>query len=409
MDRHDSRGRKLSKGEYERKDGSYGYRYIDEETGDARWAYAQSLAALRKKEKAVEKRAEKGVVRKGSTTSLDQAFDLWVEKRRVDVASNLHRGHTLDNYIYLWNTEVRRSRLGRCKVSKLTKELIEEHYKSMRAAGVSIGTIETVHTPLSQVVKFAQTNGWCKTDVSRGACAAVSKQARERDEAEGKDEHPKCLENEEKAALLDELKDPRWRHWAPIVKLLLHTGLRASELCGLLPDDVGEDSIWVRRSLGYKHDEYGHMRFVDGPPKTAKSRRELLLTDDAKNDLEEWRSLGLRCEATPCGLVGLVFCTPRGCALTYAAINKQLHAIARSANKKAGREVVPEGLTCHWMRHSFITNAIDAGVPAPLSLGTWVTTGPRLPCVSTTRAGALVWRTPLRSSTARATYEARRG
>lgn len=56
--------------------------------------------------------------------------------------------------------------------------------------------------------------------------------------------------------------------------------------------------------------------------------------------------------------------SPKRCALMGAAINKQLHLIARSANAKVGCEVIPEKLTCHWMRHTFITDAIDAGVPA---------------------------------------------
>lgn len=364
MERKDSRGRILRKGEYQRKDGTYEYHYTDDQTGARRWAYAKTLRELRKKEESLKDDVKSGVTRTGRTTSLDEAFDEWVSKRREDVNAGLLRKHTLENYQYLWNTMVRGTKLGKCKVAKLTTELIQEHYKHMLGNGLTIGTVETVHTPISQVAKYAYAKGWCKRDVSHGACTSISRAARKSDEAEGKYDHAKCLEREEKAALLEELKDSRWRHYAPIIRLLLHTGMRAGELCGLTFEDLGDKSIWIRRSLGYKHDEYGHMHYVDGPPKTPRSRREILLTNDAKVDLREWLDLGERCKRPPCGLEDLVFCKPRHSAMNYSAMNKILHEVARSANAKAGYTVIPEKLTCHWLRHTFITDTIDAGVPA---------------------------------------------
>lgn len=364
MERKDSKGRILRKGEYQRKDGTYEYHYTDDQTGARRWAYAKTLRELRKKEESLKEDAKSGVTRKGRTTSLDEAFDEWVTKRREDVSAGLLRSNTLDNYIYLWNAMVRGTKLGKCKVAKLTSDLIQEHYRAMLRDGLTVGTVETVHTPISQVVKFAHAQGWCKCDVARGACTQISKAGRKSEEARGRYDHPKCLEKQERSALLAELKDKRWRHYSPIIRLLLHTGLRAGELCGLTTADADDRSIWVRRSLGYRHDEYGHVRYVVGPPKTPKSRREILLTNDAKRDLQEWYELGERCKKPPCGLEDLIFCKPRHSAMNYSAINKILHAVARSANEKAGLTVIPEELTCHWLRHSFITDAIDAGVPA---------------------------------------------
>lgn len=364
MERKDNRGRILRRGEYQRKNGSYEYRYTDQQTGSTRSVCAKTLSELRKKKHDLKSDVKGGLVRKGRTTSLDEAFDEWTAKRQADVEAGLLRGHTLDNYQYLWSTLVRGTRLGRCKVSRVTTELIQDHYKAMLRDGLAIGTVETVHTPVSQVIKYAHAQGWCKRDVSHGACTQISRAARKSDEASGKYDHPKCLEDDERVALLVELEDGRWRHYAPIVRLLLHTGLRVSELCGLTEEDVGDGCVWVRRSLGYKHDEYGHMRYVVGPPKTPKSRREVILTNDAKRDLEDWYALEARCTRPPCALEGLVFCKPRHSAMNYAALNKVLHEVARSANRKAGRTVIPEALTCHWLRHTFITDAIDAGVPA---------------------------------------------
>ena len=44
--------------------------------------------------------------------------------------------------------------------------------------------------------------------------------------------------------------------------------------------------------------------------------------------------------------------------------------MARPANrKKAGRTVMPEAIACHWLRHTFITDTIDA--PAPAHVVPW--------------------------------------
>ena len=362
MERKDNKGRLLAKGEYQRRDG-YEYRYADPLTGAVRSVWAKTLTELRRKEKGLRDNVDAGVGRKGRTTTVDECFDVWVDRRSLDVAAGLLRQHTLDGYVYLWNSLARGSMMGKCRIALLTTELIQDHYRAMLAAGLAIGTVETLQTVVSQVVKHAYSQGWCSRDVSRGASTTIRRAARKREEVEGKHDHPHCLEPRERDALLEELKEPRWAHYAPIVRLLLHTGLRAGELCGLLPEDVSEDSIWVRRDLRYTHDADGHKQFLQTPPKSPRSRREVLLTDEAKRDLADWRALGKACVQEVCGLRGLLFCKPRGSALTYAAINKELHRIARAANERAGREVVPEGITCHWLRHTHITDAIDAGVP----------------------------------------------
>lgn len=363
MERRDNSGRLLARGEYQRRDGSYEYRCTDPRTGATRSVCAKTLGELRRKEQSLREDVEVGVARKGRTITLDQVFDIWHERRELDVAAGLLRQHSLDSYAYLWRTQVRGSRLGKCKAASLGTELMQDHYRSMLANGLSVGTVETLHGIVAQVVKYACTQGWCAQNCAHGALTAIQHAARRSDEAKGKHDHPHCLLPEEEDALIAELKSPAWKHYAPIVRFLLHTGLRASELGGLLPEDVCDDAVWVRRDLRYTHDAEGHMSYVVTPPKSASSRRKVPLTDEAKHDLADWIALGKRCAQEVCGITGMVFCKPRESALTYAAINKVLHAIARAANERAAREVIPKGLTCHWLRHTFITNAIDKGVP----------------------------------------------
>lgn len=233
----------------------------------------------------------------------------------------------------------------------------------MLSNGLSSKTVETLLSHVSAVCKHAKERGWCGSNAARGACTEISKQARRREAASGQDSQPRCLDPQARKKLIEALDDKRYRHYAPIIKFLLHTGLRASELCGLTEEDVDVDEVRVRRGLRYKWGG-GASGYVVDDPKTPSSRRDLPLSSAARADLTEWRSLGMTCVNEPCGLKGIVFTKEKGSALTYAAINKVLHRVAKEVNEREGREVIPAGLSSHWLRHTFVTDAIESGMPA---------------------------------------------
>lgn len=73
MERKDTKGRILRKGEYQRKN-SYAYRHVDEMSGDELWVYAKTLADLRKKEKSI-REGSASSRRSARKITLDEAFD----------------------------------------------------------------------------------------------------------------------------------------------------------------------------------------------------------------------------------------------------------------------------------------------------------------------------------------------
>ena len=77
MERKDSRGRILRKGEYERKNG-YAFRQSDQATGEVSWCYAKTLNELRKRERQLVEDSVSGVKRVGRKKKRSIARDLLV-------------------------------------------------------------------------------------------------------------------------------------------------------------------------------------------------------------------------------------------------------------------------------------------------------------------------------------------
>lgn len=353
--RKDSNGRNLNKGEYQRKD-NYAYRHVAS-NGQVTWIYAKTLIELRKKEQQLLKDSVVGVKHDGRRKTLAQVATEYLESRVADVAAGLLRQTTYDGYVYNWKMFFDGSRISKLKIAAITTKDIQQHYKNMLVDGKKIGTCETAHVVLSGIFKYAYDQGYCEKNVARGALTQIANASKKAATARG-DDVARCLDITQRAYLLQALETDKFRHYGPIIRLMLHTGLRIGEVCGLTSDDVDNDMIRVRRVLKYCHDENGHMTYKVNPPKSATSRRDVPLSLAAQQDLMDWFSLGRSVPGTFCGLDGLVFCTPKQKALTYRAVNKVLRQLVKESNGQ-----LPDGLTCHWLRHTFVCDAIDAGVP----------------------------------------------
>jgi integrase/recombinase XerC len=142
---------------------------------------------------------------------------------------------------------------------------------------------------------------------------------------------PKALGRREQLALMRAVqKGGRVRDIA-IVTLLLHAGLRVSEVCALTLDDIvlGERSgkVIIRLGKGGK-------------------RREVPLNATARKAIKDW--LGVRGEAP-----GPLFTSQKGGFLSARAVEYLLAKYAYNAHL--------EKVTPHVLRHTFCKSLIDAG------------------------------------------------
>ena len=153
---------------------------------------------------------------------------------------------------------------------------------------------------------------------------------------------PRWLDRKEQAALVRETekainaaktetaKVQAVRDRAMII-LLLNSGLRISEMCGLSSKDVEitdrKGKLIVRQGKGGKH-------------------REIPLNSFARDALKEWAKVG--------GNKDPLFHGKRGDRLSSSGVYRRLIELARRANI--------QGVTPHVLRHSFSKNLVDAGV-----------------------------------------------
>lgn len=90
--RKDKKGKVLNAGEYQRKDGTYEYRW--RENGKSYSVYNKDLTKLRKEEEDIIVR--KAVQCKSSVPTLDKMFELWkVNKKGL-------KPQTLNNYVRMY-------------------------------------------------------------------------------------------------------------------------------------------------------------------------------------------------------------------------------------------------------------------------------------------------------------------
>ena len=143
---------------------------------------------------------------------------------------------------------------------------------------------------------------------------------------------PRWLDRREQNRFLRTLEQSGNVRDLAIVKLLLHTGLRVSELCALIWADVTvterKGRLTVRNGKGGKH-------------------REIPLNKDARCALS---SIGY---AQHTGELARVFMGQRG-PLTPRGVQSMFSKYVKAADL--------EGISPHSLRHTFCKNLVDAGV-----------------------------------------------
>lgn len=187
-------------------------------------------------------------------------------------------------------------RIGGMKLSRITAPAVNAFVDQLLQDGRSREMCKRVLVSLSAIVTEAQRRGLVTVNNVRSA-SPVKRSTRE-------DVRPEMPTREELKAIIDATPD-RWR---PLILTLIFTGLRGSELRGLLWEDVDlkRGAISVRR----RADRFN--RF--GPPKSKAGTRDIPLSPTLLHTLKAWKL------ACPNGKLGLVFPTGAGGVETHGNI-----------------------------------------------------------------------------------------
>jgi integrase len=163
--------------------------------------------------------------------------------------------------------------LGDIPIDRLSRDDIAGWVEKMRTAGASGKTIANKHGLLSAALNAAVRAKHITTNPAVG----VKLPRTERDEM-------RFLTHAEFAQLLAEVSEP----WQPMIRFMVASGARLSEVTALKPGDVDQHQHTVRISRAWKRGPGG---YHVGPPKTRRSIRTINIPAAVLNDLtytNEW-------------------------------------------------------------------------------------------------------------------------
>ena len=368
--RKDSKGRILRKGEVQRPDGKYMYRYVDA-LGVRRTVYSWRLVstdqgpdgkkdqiALRDMEKEIRRDIDDGIsTADAGRTTVNDLFDSFMALR-TDLKTTTRR-----NYICLYNKHIRNT-IGPRTLKDVKSSNIQRLYMRMvQELNLKTGTVQSIHSILYQMFE----NAVMDDIIRRNPTASVLKSLRRIMSYEQEKRH--ALTEIEQERFVDFVHSTRqYQRWAPLFTVLLGTGMRIGEALGLRWSDCDfeENTISVNHTLLYKDNEAGKYEYRISEPKTRAGVRVIPMLDDVRSTLlaekKKRRGRG-KDKFTVDGYTDFIFLNRENKVFTPGAVFDAIQNITAAYNReevlKAEAEkrdpVYLPKFSAHILRHTFCT------------------------------------------------------
>lgn len=371
--RFDNRHRRLKKGEYQKENGDYLFRWTTRD-GKRHTVGATTLEELRRKEEKIARNKADGIKQCAQNVLLNDIFGLWkVTKRGL-------KPNTYQNYVwcyeqYIWNDSV-----GQTPIQSLKRSDLKRFYNRLyEERHLKISTIDNVHTVLHQVIQIAVDDDYIRKNISDNLLKEL-KQSHNVDES-----HKKALTVQEQNLFMDFINSDtsKYNHWYNIFAVMLGTGMRVGECTGLRWQDIDIEKgiVDVNHTLVYychntgRNEKGNKCYFGINTPKTKAGCRQIPMQDYVKEAFIREREYqeynGISCKQEVEGYTDFIFVNRFGNCQHQGTLNKALRRIIRDCNdkqfEKGGENpLLLPNFSCHSLRHSFVTRLIEADVAIPV-------------------------------------------
>lgn len=360
--RRDNRRRILRTGESQNKEGRYVYKYINS-LGEQKFIYSWKLVptdrvpkgkrddiSLREKIAEVQRDLSDGIDTAGKKMTVCQLYE-----KKNNLRKNIRR-NTVKGRQQFMNV-LKKDPFGSMSIDSVKQSDAKEWAIRMSENGIAYNSIKNYMRSLRASFYMAIQDDYVRKNPFDFVLSDILDDTR-------KEKTALSLEQEE--ALLTFAKSDRtYKKYYDELVILLETGLRISEFCGLdlnVAVDMKNKSILVEHQL-LKDTETGY--YIE-KPKTKSGIREIPMTDKAYDAFQ--RLIKSRKKTEPIvidGYSNFLMLNGKGLPQVASSYNMVLKGLVKKYNKTHDDEL-PE-ISPHSLRHTFCTKMANKGM-APNTL-----------------------------------------
>lgn len=361
-------------GEIQRPDGKYEFKYFDSK-GVRRSAYSWKLVetdkipsgkrmceSLREIEKNLIKDVDDGIdSHSAKKTSLNDFYNAY-----IDTKYELKQS-TRTNYKYMYGKYVHDD-IGTRKISSIKYSDIKKFYIHLiKDIGFKPNSIEIIQTIIHPVFNAAVRDGIIRINPTDGVIAEIKKSH----EWEKPKRHALTVSQQNR--FIDFVSNNKtYKHWMPLITVLLGTGCRIGEILGLRWNDCDFKSriININHNLVYRVQEAGNCEYHITTPKTKTGVRIIPMFDDVMSALtkeyESQKEYGFNTFSVD-GFTNFIFRNRFDEPLNPHVVNRAIERMIRDANmveeelaRIDSREpILLPHFSCHHLRHTFCTRLCE--------------------------------------------------
>lgn len=354
--RRDNKNRILRTGESQRKDGRYAYKYVDA-FGKSQFVYAWKLVptdrtpagkrediSLREKEQQIRQDLNDGIDTAGKKITVYELFKKYLKQQRNS------RLTTQNTYRYLLEF-LKKDKFGAKRIDTVKISDVKAWLLELRDSGLAYSTVLFYKRALKPAFKMALHDDCIRNNPFDFSLNSVMKNDTKSRQA---------LTQEQEERLLTYIQsDVCYRKHYDEIIILLRTGLRISEFCGLTVNDLD----FKNRIINVDHQliKVSKIGYVVQPPKSENGIRQIPMSDEVyrafKNILKNRK---IQKDFVIDGYKDFLFINRNGnpqVSVNYEAMFRNLIDKYNSKNKEQLPRITP-----HVMRHTFCTRLANAGM-----------------------------------------------